>query len=44
MNNIGELVDRYFRLAPISDADPYFAQFAASVEDEGRIPSLAIRP
>jgi hypothetical protein len=37
MTNPTELVDRYFRLAPGSDADAYLAQFAddAIAEDEG---------
>jgi len=31
------VIDRYFQLAPLSDTDAYFAQFAAdaTVEDEG---------
>jgi hypothetical protein len=31
------VIDRYFELAPLSDTDAYFAQFAAdaTVEDEG---------
>jgi len=38
MNNVNELVQRYFELAPQSDGEPYFAQFApdAVVEDEGK--------
>jgi hypothetical protein len=33
-----QLINRYFQLAPASDTDGYFAQFAtdAVVEDEGR--------
>ena len=32
------LIERYFRLAPLSDTDAYFEQFdaRATVEDEGR--------
>ena len=38
MNNNG-LVERYFELAPRSDAEAYFAQFSADavVEDEGKL-------
>lgn len=37
MKHSNELVDRYFRLAPLPDGDAYFAQFAADAvaEDEG---------
>jgi hypothetical protein len=38
MSKPQELIDRYFELAPRSDTDAYFGQFAADavVEDEGQ--------
>jgi hypothetical protein len=39
MKNSNELIQQYFELAPRSDSDAYFAQFAADavVEDEGKL-------